>query len=73
MDGYEEEIARRSGGPFSNRKERQVIRCASEHWVEAQRYYAERRRRFSTYAWWIGLGTPVVLAAIKIIESFVIK
>lgn len=73
MDGYEQDIARQAGGPFVNRQERKTIRRVAEHWVQDQRYYEERKRRLSTYGWWIGLGTPVVIAAIKLVETILGK
>ena len=69
MDGYEAEVARQPGGPFNNRQERKTIRRVAEHWVERQRYSEERRRRYSRYSWWIGVGAPVALFLFKLIET----
>lgn len=69
MDSYEADVTRQSGGQFSV-KERKTIRRVAEHWVERQRYSAERARRLSAYGWWLGLGGPFVLFAIKIAEAF---
>lgn len=73
MDGYESEIARQPGGPFSKASERRLLRCVAEHWVNGRRYSEERRRRLATYAGWIVLGAPALVAGIKIIEAFFAK
>lgn len=72
MDDYEEAIARQPTGPFSKIAERKIIRATSEHWIQRQRYAAEWKRRFKSWTVWIGLGTPIVLSAIKIFEAIFI-
>lgn len=73
MDGYEAEIDRQPSGPFSNRAERKRIRSVTERIIERWRYSEERNRRVATWAKWIGIVTPVALAAIKIGEAFFSK
>lgn len=73
MDGYDEEIDRQSGAPFTNKAERKRIRRVAEHWVERRRYKQERDRRLATYLKWIGIASPVTLGIIKIIEAYLAK
>lgn len=73
MDSYEEEIGRRSGGPFTNRAERRLIRTSAEHWRDGRRYREEQGRRFKTYAGWIAVGAPAIIAAWKLVEGFLGK
>lgn len=73
MDGYEADIARQPGGPFTKVHERKTIRRIAEQWVDRQRYSEERARRFATYAKWLGIGVPAVLAVWKLAEAFLGK
>ena len=70
MDEYEADIARQPRGPFTKVAERQLIRRTAEHWRDRQRYTSERNRRFALYAKWIGIGFPILLGAIKVVEAF---
>lgn len=73
MDGYESEITRQPGGPFSNRQERKTLRACAEHWASRRRYSEERNRRFASYAKWIGIvGTPALLV-LKLVEAYLAK
>lgn len=66
MSGYEEDIARQPGGPFTQPGERRLIRCVAEHWLTGERYKAERGRRLALYAKWIGIGGTVIAGVWKL-------
>ena len=73
MDDHDEYVAKQPRGPFSKISERQLIRASAEHWDERQRWSIETKRKIKSYAWWIGIGSPAVLAVYKFIEGVIGK
>lgn len=70
MDEYEAEIARQPAGPFTRRRERQTIRFVADEHISRKRFTEERRRRLVRYSGWVGIASPIIFFAIKLVESF---